>query len=153
MNRWRLLPALLVLLSFRIAEGQAAKRTEPAQPGSGAREILKLEDDWAAALVRRDTATFRELLASRFVYTENADVMGKKEVTEGVAGSDTVIWAGNEKMQAHMYGNTGVVTGILAMRGRGKDGAFSKRYRFTDTWMRLDGKWQIIAAQDYLIPK
>src|SRR5437588_9018195 len=84
MNRWRLVPALLVLLSFRIAEGQAAKRTEPAQPGSGAREILKLEDDWAAALVRRDTAMFRERLAPRFVYTEDADVTGKKEVIEGV---------------------------------------------------------------------
>ena len=68
-------------------------------------------------------------------------------------GSDTVTWAGNEGMKVHLYGSTAVVTGILAMKGRGKDGSFDKRFRFTDTWKFLDGRWQIIAAQDYLIPK
>jgi hypothetical protein len=42
---------------------------------------------------------------------------------------------------------------VLHLRGRGKTGAFDRRYQFTDTWQRRNGRWQMIAAQDYLIPK
>jgi ketosteroid isomerase-like protein len=79
--------------------------------------------------------------------------MGKEELIRGVTGTDTVTWARNDGMKVHLYGSTGVVTGILAMKGRGASGPFDKRYRFTDTWKLIDGRWQIIAAQDYLIPK
>ena len=154
MNRsLKIVLAALAVVSIRTADAQRSARTATVSLAQSSRALLKLEDDWARALVRRDTAMFRRHLAPDFVYTENADVMGKKEVIEGVTGSDTVTWAGNEGMKVHLYGSTGVVTGILAMKGRGNAGAFSKRYRFTDTWMYLDGRWQIIAAQDYLIPK
>ena len=124
-----------------------------ASSKSAVRDLLRIEDGWAAGLVKRDTAMFRRRLARDFVYTENADVMGKEDVLKGVVGSDTVTWADNEGMKVHSYGTTAVVTGILVMKGRGKDGPFNKRYRFTDTWKFIDGRWQIIAAQDYLIPK
>lgn len=135
----------------------AALHPLPAQSASRAssstaRALLSLEDGWARALVKRDTATFRRLLAPRFVYTENADVMTKDDVIRGVTGPDTVTWAANEGMKVHDFGRTAVVTGILAMRGRGKNGPFNKRYRFTDTWMKDGDVWRIIAAQDYLMP-
>lgn len=118
-----------------------------------ARTLLDLEDGWAKALVRRDVAYFRRMLAPGFVYTEDAAVMTADEVIKGATGPDRVEFAGNEGMKVHDFGNTAVVTGILVVRGRGKDGAFNHRYRFTDTWQKRGGRWQIIAAQDYLIPK
>ena len=129
----------------------------PAQSTSRAsspttRALVALEDGWARALVKRDTAVFRRLLAPRFVYTENAEVMNKDDVIRGVTGPDTVTWAGNEGMKVHDFGRTAVVTGILAMRGQGKSGPFDRRYRFTDTWMKDGDVWRIVAAQDYLIP-
>jgi hypothetical protein len=146
----------IVRLAFTILL-VAVPCTAPAQikaaSKSAERQLLQLEDGWARGLVRRDTAMFNRHLARDFVYTENADVMGKKDVLGGVVGTDTVRWAGNEGMKVHLYGSTAVVTGVLAMKGRGKDGPFDKRYAFTDTWKFLDGRWQIIAAQDYLIPK
>ena len=45
-----------------------------------------------------------------------------------------------------------VVTGILWMSGRNATGAFRNRYRYTDTFVRINGKWRCIASQDYLIP-
>jgi hypothetical protein len=38
------------------------------------------------------------------------------------------------------------------MRGRSGGKPFERRYRFTDTWLQRSGRWQIIAAQDYLLP-
>jgi hypothetical protein len=46
-----------------------------------------------------------------------------------------------------------VVTGWLIVGGRGTGGAFTHRYRFTDTWVKGKDGWQIVAAQDYLAPK
>ncbi len=114
---------------------------------------VKLEDQWTTALVWRDARTFERLLAPNFVYTENASVMNRNDVIKSVTGSDRVEWARNEGMRVHDFGGVQVVTGVLHLRGKGKDGAFDRRYQFTDTWQRRSGRWQVIAAQDYLIPK
>ena len=118
------------------------------------RALLQLEDGWASALVKRDTVTFKRLLADGFVYTENAQVMDRAAVLESVSrGSDTVEAAHNEEMQVHRYGPvTAVVTGWLVVQGRGANGAFNRRYRFTDTWVKRNNSWQIVAAQDYVAP-
>ena len=117
------------------------------------RAILALEDDWAKALVRRDTATFHRLLAEGFVYSEDDRTMSRDAVLrEIVAGTDTVQAAQNQGMQVHCFGTTAIVTGWLVVRGRGASGTFDRRYRFSDVWMRRDGRWQIVAAHDYLAP-
>ena len=113
---------------------------------------IQLEDQWTTALVRRDTRTFDRLLAPNFVYTENASVMGRNDVIKSVSGPDRVDWARNEGMRAHDFGDVQVITGVLHLKGRGRQGVFDRRYQFTDTWQRRNGRWQIIAAQDYLIP-
>jgi hypothetical protein len=114
---------------------------------------IQLEDQWTTALVQRDTHTFDRLLAPNFVYTENASVMNRSDVMKSVTGSDRVEWARNEGMRAHDFGDVQVITGVLHLRGKGKQGPFDRRYQFTDTWQRRNDRWQIIAAQDYLIPK
>jgi len=116
------------------------------------RALLQLEDDWASALVTRDSVVFNRLLAPGFVYTENALPMDRAAVIRSVvAGPDTVTAAHNEEMLVHRYGSvTAVVTGWLIVRGRNASGAFERRYRFTDTWVKRAGGWQIVAAQDYV---
>jgi ketosteroid isomerase-like protein len=93
--------------------------------------------------------------------------MSRDDVIKSVTGPDRVEWARNEGMTIHDFGDVQVITGVLHLRGRGKQGRFDRRYQFTDTWhrqnqrTRADGRivatndsgWQIIAAQDYLIPK
>jgi len=126
-----------------------------ALPAWGQSTVLpiKLEDQWTTALVKRDTKTFDRLLARGFVYTEDASVMSRTDVINSVTGPDRVEWARNEGMKVHDFGDVHVITGVLHLRGKGKQGAFDRRYQFTDTWQRRNGGWQIIAAQDYLIPK
>jgi hypothetical protein len=127
------------------------KVTHP--PATSSLPPMRLEDQWTTALVRRDTLTFSRLLAPNFVYTEDASVMNRADVMKSVTGSDRVEWARNEGMRLHDFGDVHVITGVLHLRGKGAKGAFDRRYRFTDTWQRRNGQWQIIAAQDYLIPR
>jgi uncharacterized protein DUF4440 len=121
---------------------------------SNAQAPLQLENRWTTALIARDTHTFDQLLAPGFVYTENASVMNRSDVMKSVTGPDRVEWARNEGMKLHDFGTVQVITGVLHLRGKSGDGkAFDRRYQFTDTWRRQNGRWQIVAAQDYLIPK
>jgi ketosteroid isomerase-like protein len=122
--------------------------------GSSAQAPIQLEDQWTTALVKRDARTFDRLLAPGFVYTENASVMSRSDVIKSVTGPDKVEWARNEGMKLHDFGDVHVITGVLHSRGRSANRrTFDKRYQFTDTWQRQKGRWQIIAAQDYLIPE
>ena len=153
--------AFILAILTAPAAGAQATRAVP-KPTPNPRQLptstsnltpIQLEDQWTTALVKRDATTFERLLAPKFVYTEDASVMNRGEVIKSVNGPDHVEWARNEGMRVHDFGDVHVITGILHLRGRGKSGAFDKRYQFTDTWQRRNGRWQIIAAQDYLIPK
>jgi ketosteroid isomerase-like protein len=126
-----------------------AVRVQDAEAGA----LLRLEDDWALALIHRDAAVFQRLLADGFIYTEDDRTMSRDDVLHDVvAGPDTVTAAHNEDMRVHRFGATAVVTGWLVVGGHGPDGSFERRYRFTDTWVHGGGRWQIVAAHDYLVP-
>jgi ketosteroid isomerase-like protein len=159
---------ITILLPAGLAAGHLATRppvlTTPAaqseatlrgctRQDADARTLLRLEDNWATALVRRDGAAFRRLLADGFVYTEDDRTMSREAVLHDVvAGPDTVEAAANEDLDVHCFGATAAVTGWLIVRGRGPGGRFERRYRFTDTWVREHGRWRIVAAHDYLVP-
>ena len=150
MHRFLAGTALLFVLSAPpLLAQQRAMRATPT-----AAELVRLENQWTAGLVKRDRAIFEKLLAPKFVYTENDKLMSRADVIHEVAeGADRVTAARNEGMMVHEYGpTTAVVTGWLIVDGRGKGGAFTHRYRFTDTWVKGASGWQIVAAQDYLAP-
>ena len=143
----------VVVLSICAPSLLAQKKVKEPKPGSV--ELIRLENQWTTGLVKRDRALFDKLLAPKFVYTEDDKLMRREEVLHEIsAGTDTVTAAHNEGMEVHEFGAvTAVVTGLLVVEGRGKGGAFTHRYRFTDTWVKRKAGWQIVAAQDYLIPR
>ena len=126
-----------------------------AQPQSKTEEhaLFRLENEWAQAVISRDAATLRRMTAPRWVYSDESGVMERDAgIKAFTSGTDTVRIASNEKMRALIYDNTAAVIGMLVMKGTGPRGAFARRYRYTDTWVKLDGRWQCIASQDYLVP-
>jgi len=149
----QLLLLLLLLTAESRAQSPSARAMDTSQTSASALALIELENGWARGVVRRDTAMFRRLLDPRFVYTEDSVVMGKDELISAIRDGDRVDSASNANMIVHDHGGTAVVTGILRMKGKGPSGAFDRRYRFTDTWLRRDGTWRMIAAQDYLIPR
>lgn len=142
------------MLSIMIGAPALLAQKKAKEPKPGAVELIRLENQWAAGLVKRDRALFDKLLAKRFIYTENDKLMQREDVLNDVSqGSDTVTAAHNEGMQVHEFGAvTAVVTGWLVVEGRSKGQPFTHRYRFTDTWVKRKEGWQIVAAQDYLAP-
>src|SRR5258705_13203571 len=107
---------------------KATPREEPtavdAQTPSGqdteAQVLLRLEDDWALGLTRRDAALFRRLLADGFVYTEDDRTIGRDDVLRDiVAGPDTIEKAQKQEMKVQRFGTTAHVTGGVWGGGEG----------------------------------
>jgi ketosteroid isomerase-like protein len=137
-----------------IAAAGGAQATSASRRANDERELLRLEEQWAQALIKRDAAFFHRTLHPDYVYSDERGVFTKEQViAEQTASGDTVQFAGNEDMRVHLHGNLAVVTGMLIVRGRGKDGPFDHRYRYTDTWYRADGRWLMVASQDYDVPR
>jgi Domain of unknown function (DUF4440) len=149
----------LLISGFLLCTAVSVSAQVPSAPDREARVLLRLEDDWAVGLIHRDSTLFGRLLADGFVYTEDDRTVGREDVLHDVvAGPDTVATAHNEAMEVHRFGTTAIVTGWLVIAGHGAGGPFSRRYRFTDTWVRRPGpggrggQWQIVGAHDYLVP-
>ena len=73
-----------------------------------------------------------------------ADMRGDKSVVESIEFIEA---------NARVDGNTAVVTGIFRDRGRDDSGKpYERRVRFTDTWIKRDGRWQVWATQGLVMP-
>lgn len=139
----RLLVALLLCSpSIVIAQAKAADEKKV---------IADLEDQWVKGVIARDTALFNRLLGPGFVYTEDAQLYPRAQVLRDLASTtDTVTSGRNEDLVVRMHGNAAIATGWLVLIGRSGGKPFERRYRYTDTWVKRQGAWRIIAAQDYL---
>ena len=146
--------SLCLAVCAMIAAASPTAGQQSASTSTTSRQLFRLEDQWAAALVKRDANFFRATLHPDYVYSDERGVFGKDQViADQVGGTDTVVYAGNQDMKAHVHGSAAVVTGILIVRGRGANGRFEHRYRYTDTWAKDGQRWLMVASQDYEIPK
>ena len=144
----------LVLVAFALASNPLRGQSPASKPSAAQQQLRRLEDGWTTALVKRDSAYFRRNLHPDYVYSDERGTFNKEQViAEQISGTDSVTSAENQEMRVHVHGSAAAVTGILIVRGRGKDGAFEHRYRYTDSFVRENGRWLMFASQDYEIPR
>src|SRR2546426_11383646 len=92
----------------------------PGAQDTVAQVLLRLEDDWAVGLTRRDAALFRRLLADEFIYTEDDRTVGRDDVLRDVAaGPDTGGTAHNGDMKGPRFGPTAHGPGRVGGGGPG----------------------------------
>jgi len=112
----------------------------------GAR-LLYMEMEWADAAKRRDMAWMERHYADDYRWTgpdgtfndRRTDIDETKNVTfDSMELSD---------MQVTVNGDTGVVTGVNTLKGKYKNQDISGKYRFTDTFVKQNGEWKILASQ------
>ena len=118
-------------------------------------QLLYMEQDWNDATIRHDgdwtdrnDASFASDISSRAGGIESkaeaaASARSSKIVYEAVDLSDLV---------SRVENDVGVVTGVNHVRGKDEQGkAFDRRVRFTDTFVKRDGRWQVWATQGTVI--
>ncbi|HZO20003.1 MAG TPA: nuclear transport factor 2 family protein [Gemmatimonadaceae bacterium] len=118
--------------------------------------LLYMENDWNEASIRKNVAWFERNYASDAsdVLSRNGALQTKSEAIASMRTDKTVLESLDlSEMSPRVDGNAAIVTGVIRVRGRDEQNkAFDRRVRFTDTFIKRDGRWQVWASQGTLIP-
>ena len=104
----KLLASLLCLtltVAAAVANAQSPVRARSQKDSTpDERTLVKLENDWAQAVIRRDAKAIRALVAPQWVYTDESGRMTREQgITAFTTGTDTVLQAGNDEMQVILH--------------------------------------------------
>ena len=137
--------SLLVLVVLSHARPQSSSDDEG--------RVLALENAWNHAEQAKDIVALDQLLAPELVYIDyDGSLMNKQQFlasvkSEGLSPAQIV----NEKQSAVVFGDCAVVTGIYHEKGTANGKPYTRRGRFTDTWVKSNNTWRCVASQSTLI--
>jgi ketosteroid isomerase-like protein len=148
---------VLIMSGMFVTLTLLAGQTLPAKGEDVAKakeDLLKAEHAWNEAYKNRDAKVLSRILTDDFILTDDDGKMyNKAQYVESVVRLAQVASYTLEELEGRVWGNVGVVTGIwrgtMTMGGKDASGSF----RFTDTFLRRQGRWQVVASQDTRIAK
>ena len=116
-------------------------------------QLIQLERAWNQAETGGDPSALAPLFEDTLVYVDyDGSLMNKAEYLRSVANPvSKPDHMRDEGMKAYVYGTTGIVSGIYRETGTAKGKPYTRRARFTDTWIRQSGKWKCVASQSTLM--
>lgn len=125
----------------------------PAQEKPDAATIRSREMKWTESYKHRNIDILSSLLADDFVITiEDGSVYSKTGyISHSADATVHVDVADLSDLKVRMHGDTAIVTGAYHEKGQSNGKPYEYRDRFTDTWMKIGGKWQVVASH-YSVP-
>ncbi len=116
------------------------------------RTILAGEASWAAAVASGEVGAIERLLAEDFLgiapdgsFTDKAG-----ELEELRRGAGRFLSNRLNEVRVRVYGDTAIAQGSESWEQRTGEPRYG-RYVWTDTWLRRDGRWQLVAAEDLTV--
>lgn len=118
--------------------------------------LMYMEHDWNAADIKRDVSWFERNLAADFsgISSGTGKIFSKaEELADYKTGKSVTEWNELSEINIRVDGNTAIITGVNHVKGRDEKGQpMNYRLRFTDTFIKRDGRWQVWASQGTRIP-
>ena len=123
---------------------------------SAAEEVQKLERAWLDAYEKLDQKAMDQIVADDFLITfsdgstqTKAQVLASLKPPAGRPQSSSKFQT--EEVRARVYGDTVILTGrVISEWWRDGKVAGKEISRYTDTYVKRDGRWQAWASQDSL---
>ena len=148
------LPLALALLTI-LFSGPGYAQAPTSKSG---KELVALLDEFLAAAGKGDRAVFDRFFADDVIYTRSAGVtVDKSEIMKNVSTlaptSEKKTTYSAEDVKVHDYGTTAVVNFQLVAKSEGDGKTETAHYRNTGTFLRRNGKWQVVAWQSTKVPE
>ena len=113
--------------------------------------ITRLEHEWLEAIKAHNFAWFERNFASDCTEVNSGDGAIKtkaQDIADFKADKTVFETLEFEDLKVRVEGNAAVANGITHIIAHDDKGQkFDVRLRFTDTWIKRDGRWQVWAAQ------
>ena len=141
MKTFRLFVTFAVLFSSLVVR---------AQSGSEEQTVSQLKRELAKAYVQGDAKTLERILADELTDTSEGMTLNKQYQLKSLSPRNG--WSTDFlSMNVRVYGNAAVITGVEALfETANKNNALY--YSFTDTFVKRQVGWQLIATQHQRVP-
>jgi ketosteroid isomerase-like protein len=118
----------------------------PAREPDAASQLRTVEQFWLQASVARDRAMLERLLANDFVHIDyQGRLLHRKDALNAPVAPAGVLQR-LSNLDVRVFGDTGIVTGVNTITST--DGKLALRLRFTDVFIRANGYWRAVSAQE-----
>lgn len=145
-----LVVVITVLTISGLAQAKTSKTPKPQQDAE--QYIIQSERDWAESVASGDAKVIERILADDFIGVDpDGKQYDKKKMVEDTPNAPKEFASNHlDHVKVRFYGDTAVAQGDETWERRdGKRG----RFVWTDTWVKRNGKWQIVAAEDLIAPE
>jgi ketosteroid isomerase-like protein len=139
----------LTLLGALVAFPAHAQGRNPTE-----RAVLKASEQLdEASLMKKDRATMERYYAEDYMYTHsNGTVLNKtQEIAESMSSDQAWTAHKSDDVKVRVYGTVAIVTGLSTLTGSSKSYVPGPR-RFTEVWVKRNGRWQMVGGQSTLVP-
>jgi ketosteroid isomerase-like protein len=145
---------LIVAATISMALGQTENnqgKTKRDSKTSLEQMFTKMENEWAQADNKKDTAVLDRILADDWTYLGPEGVVTKAQhLAELKSGGGGLEFETLADVKVRVFGETAVVTGSAFQKNsttdKGKD--TSGHYVWTDVFVKRQGRWQAVNSQD-----
>ncbi len=144
MKRIAIVAGLAVLVLAVAVSAQTPAQTEIEH---ATQELITLENGWNDALVKHDWAFLDQILADDYISTDSDGIVSTKAqaMANLKSGEIVITSAVADDFKVRVYGDAAVVTFRNAEKSQSKGKDTSGQERITDTWVKLAGRWQVVA--------
>ena len=150
-------PLLLLLLALLVPSAPDA-RAQTSEATSAEEAVRKLERSWLDAYEQHDAKAMEAIIADGFVITfPSGGKQSKQQIVDSMKrpppSGDSVKFR-TEKTEARVFGDTVVVlTGRVISENQRAGKSSTEEMLYTDTYVRRDGAWQVVASHLSAVPK
>lgn len=150
----------VVAFGLLLASPAWAQATAKAQPSNAKRELTTMLNQFMRDASDNDRAGFNRFFANDVIYTGSngmvhtkADIMRSLSSPKPANAHEQQSYSA-ENIVVHDFGNTAIVAFGLVARAQHADGKIEiSHYRDTGTFLRRNGRWQVIAWQATKMPE
>ncbi|GAC1624633.1 MAG: hypothetical protein PVS2B2_11310 [Candidatus Acidiferrum sp.] len=138
--------SLIALAAAIIGQENAASSGDEIQ-------VKQLERAWEQAESKQDVKAISSIVADALSYTDyDGSLMDKAQYLRSVTSSDLQPdHLYDEGTIVRVFGSAAIATGTFRETGTSKGKAYTRRARYTDTWIKQNSVWQCVASQSTLI--
>ena len=129
------------------ANNANAPQATTGQPSAEVeQELRKLDEEWHQAHIRRDADALRKLIPAEATFASGGALLTGDEYVKDFQESETRFESVEVgAFRARAFGDAAVTTAVDTIKGRSREGAFDEQFRRTATYVRRDGRWQLVA--------
>ncbi len=124
------------------------------KPSASEQEVLKMTQMLdEASLMKKDRATMERMYADDYMYLHSNGTVNNKAQEIAEYMSSDLKWTAHKAtdLKVRLYRDVAVVTGTQTLTGSAK-GYVSGPRRFTELWIRRNGRWQTVGGQSTIVP-